>query len=422
MSTLYIRLPSRAVADNAQQLATQACPFALVSNAGTIEREGAAQLSSLTETIAKAQRVVLLLAGSDATLLRVQIPPLSAATLKAALPNLVEEHLLCNPAECVIVSAGFSDGFRTIAIAYRDWIDILTKTFIAFGARHITALPSQMCLPGQAGTATVALSEQDSCIDISLRLSEPNGVGLAINAESKQTAAHEVIQILSALVPAGTITLYVPQGSLQNYQESLAANHELKQRFNISADNWTRWIEGAREARLDLAAGIGKKTGSAFNWHHWRWPLVLGGAVLMINVVALNIEWWHMKSEGDSLRSAMVQIYRSAYPSESVIIDPLAQMQQKLAMAKRDSGLAAADDFTAITAVFGEAWSGVLATLASPPSISGLEYRDRSLMVRFKPGIDAPTRQMKTALAERGLLLDLTPGQSDVIWQIRSAK
>jgi general secretion pathway protein L len=422
LSTLYIRLPSKAVAGNAQQLAAQVCTFALASNAGTIEREGAAQLSSLAETIARAQRVVVLLAGSDVTLLRMQTPPLSAATLKAALPNLVEEHLLCDPAECLIVSAGLSEGLRTIAVVNRDWIDMLIGTLIAFGARHIAALPSQLCLSGQAGTVTAAISEHDSCIDMTLHLSELDGIGLTISAESKQTAAHEVIRTLSAVVPEGTVTIYVPQDSLQTYQESLAANPEQKQRFSISADNWTHWIAEARGAKLDLTAGIGSNAGSGFDWRSWRWPLVLGSAVLLINVAALNIEWWHMKSEGNSLRSAMIQIYKSAYPHESVIIDPLAQMQQKITLARRDSGMAVADDFTAITAAFGEAWSGVKATLASPPSIAGLEYREHSLMVRFKPGIDAPTRQMKAALSERGLLLELTPGQSAVIWQVRGTK
>ena len=422
MSTLYIRLPSKAVTGSAQQLIAQTCPFALASHAGTIEREGVAQLSSLAETIARMQRVVLLLAGSDVTVLRVQTPPLSAARLKAALPNLVEEQLLCDPADCVIVAGSLSDGLRTIAVAQRAWIDLLIRTFIAFGARHIAALPSQSCLSGQPGIVTAAISEHDSGIDVTLRLSGLDGIGLSINAESNQTSAHQVIQTLSAVVPEAPITIYVPQGSMHTYQESLADTPQLKERVSISVDNWTHWTAGARGAALDLMTGISMNTGSGFDWQSWRWPLMLGSTVLLINVGALNIEWWHMKSEGDSLRSAMVQIYKSAYPNESVIIDPLAQMQQKITIGKRDSGLTVADDFTAITAAFGEAWAGVTATLAPPPSIAGLEYRERGLLVRLKPGAEAPTQQMKVALAERGLSLELAPAQTAVVWQIRSTK
>lgn len=428
MSTLYLRLPSRAVAGSTPQWLALACPFVLVSDGGAIEREGIAPLSDLSGTIAGMQRVVLLLAGSDVTVLRMQVPPLSASKLKAALPNLVEEQLLCDPADCVIVAGGLSDGMRTIAVAQRAWLEQLTRTFTALGARDIAALPAQSCLSyptGQSaepGTVTAAICQQDTGMDLTLRLSEQDGIGVEIDGGSDEAAAHEVIQTLCAIVPAAPVTLYVPQSALRIYQEAVNDAPALKERISISADNWSRWIAGARSVTLDLMAGLSTNSGIRFDWHAWRWPLVLAAAVLLINVSALNISWWRMKSEARSLRSAMTQIYRSAYPNESVIIDPLAQMQQKIAIAKRDSGMAAPDDFTAMTAAFGETWAGVTATLPAPPSIAALGYRDRSLSVRLRDR-EAPTQQMKASLAERGLLLELAPEQSGtVVWQIRSAK
>jgi general secretion pathway protein L len=164
------------------------------------------------------------------------------------------------------------------------------------------------------------------------------------------------------------------------------------------------------------------------DWRPWRWPLVLTAVILVINVGALNIDWWHMKSESRSLRAAMVHIYKSAYPKESVIIDPIAQMQQKIAIAQHGSGLAAPDDFTAITAAFGAAWAGTVTAAQKSTAIAALEYHDRSLFVHLKAGGEAPTQQMQTALARLNLTLTLeTPdsatGQSGaVVWQIRSKK
>ena len=301
-------------------------------------------------------------------------------------------------------------------------------TFSALGARDIAALPAQSCLSyptgpsAQPGIVTAAIYQRDSCIDLTLRLSEQGGIGLAIDGESDGAAAYGVIQTLCTIVPAAPITLYVAQSALSTYQEVVNGTLAWNERISISADNWTRWIAGARGATLDLLEGRGTNTGPRLDWRAWRWPLVLAAAVLLINVSALNIEWWRMKSEANTLRSAMTRIYRSAYPNESVIIDPLAQMQQKISIAKRYSGLAAADDFTAMTAPFGEAWAGVTATLPAPPSIAALEYRDRSLSVRLR-GREAPTQQMKAALAERDLSLELAPEQSGtVVWKIRGAK
>lgn len=391
--------------------------------------------------IAKAQRVVLLLAASDVTLLRVQVPPLSAARLKAALPNLVEDQLIADPSDCVVVAGGLSDGLRTVAVVQRAWLELLAKTLNAFGARRLAALPAQLCLPyqpgqqDQPGGVTAAINEQGADIDVLLRLSEQDGIGLAIapalsqaeRRDQHETSAQEVIRTLCAVVPEAPITLYVPQLAVHTYQEAIGRAVAPTKRINVFADNWPRWIAGAQGTALDLMAGLGTESGPKLDWRAWRWPLALAAAVLIINTAALNIDWWRMKGEANLLRTAMIQIYKSAYPNESVIIDPVAQMRQKIASAKRDSGLPAADDFTAILAVFGEAWASVMPGKAAP-AIASLEYRERSLFVQFKPNTETPAQQMKAALAERGLSLSLgsldpVPAQSAaVVWKIRGAK
>jgi general secretion pathway protein L len=273
--------------------------------------------------------------------------------------------------------------------------------------------------------------DQNADIDMTLRLSEQDGIGLAImpvlsqaeGPEQNESAASVAIRTLCAVIPEAPITLYVPQSAVRAYQEAVNDTSALNKRINVFADNWSRWIAGANGTVLDLIAGLGAGTGPKLDWRPWRWPLALAAAVLVINAAALNIDWWRMKGETNSLRAAMIQIYKSAYPKESVIIDPIAQMQQKIAAAKRDSGLAAPDDFTAITAAFGEAWSSAVVAAGKTTAIAALEYHEHSLFVRLKPGGEAPTQQMKAALAKHDLALDLAPEQSGaVVWQIGSAK
>ena len=127
MSTLYIRLPSKAAAEASEHWTALPCPFALTSSTNAIEREGVAPLSDMASAVATAQRVVLIVAASDVTLLRVKTPPLSAAKLKLALPNLVEDQLMVDPDECVVVPGNFIDGLRTAAVMQRGWLEILSK-------------------------------------------------------------------------------------------------------------------------------------------------------------------------------------------------------------------------------------------------------------------------------------------------------
>ena len=426
------------------------CPFALgthgkLPNSVTIGRQGVAALQELSGTIATAQRVVLLLAASDVTLLRVKIPPLSSARLKAALPNLVEDQLLGDPADCVVVAGGTSDGLRTVAVVQRAWLDKLAKTMNTFGARRLTALPASVCLPfpsDQPGCVTAAINEWNTHVDITLRLTEQNGVGLAISHEQNESAAHATIRALGVIVPEAPIALYVPHSLVQTYQDEAnqaCPEHsrrvgELNGRVSVFADNWSRWIAGAHSVTLDLMAGMGTGTGPALDWRPWRWPLALGCAILVINAAALNIEWWRMKSEAATLRATMVQVYKSAYPNETVIIDPVAQMQQKIAAAKHNSGMAAPDDFTALTAAFGEAWSKIMpsANLTAPNPIVALEYREHSLFVRLRQTGDSLKQQLSAELAKRGLSLTQAATQTALesgpeksgtaTWQIRSAK
>lgn len=470
MSTLYIRPPPQSAADSTSRWLELACPFALVSGGGLIEREGVASFAQLSGAAADAQRVVVVLAASDVTLLRVQVPPLSAAKLKAALPNLVEERLIADPSACVVVAGGLpgsfsgnlsgssSGGLRTVAVVQRDWLKFLANTLIASGARRIAALPAQLCLPcqpeqqgqpgqpGQPGSVTAAISEQGAGLDLTLRFTEQEGIGLAIapamgaaeGLEAQEALAREAIRTLCALVPEAPLTLYVPQPAMRVYQNAISRHDVLNRRINILADNWPRWIAGAQGAAPDLMAGLGAAGGRGLAWREWRWPMGLATAVLLANAIALNADWWRLKSEAGSLRATQIQIYQSAYPKETVILDPLAQMRQKIDAAKRNAGQPAPDDFTAILAAFGEVCGSVMPGRAASV-IEALEYRERSLIVRLKPvlsrvegaNIEVPLQQMKTALAERGLSLDLwspDAGVPDALsarpagWKIRSAK
>lgn len=437
MSTLYIRLPSKAVAGNAPEWPALACQFALTSHGSSIERQGAAVLPDLAQVVAESQRVVLLLAASDVTVLRMQVPPLSAARLKTALPNLVEEKLLADPADCVVVTGMLSDGLRTIAVVQRAWLAMLSNTLHALGARHVSALPAQLCLPladEQPGGVTAVIDDRNDMIDMTLRLSEQDGIGLAISPgltraegpEQNAAAVQEVIKTILAVVPEAPVILYVPQSRVGAYQEIVNGSGDqnkvsLGKRISVSADNWSRWIAGANAMKLDLMAGLGNAPGAKVDWRPWRWPLALAVAVLLINAAALNIDWWHMQREANSLRASMIQIYKAAYPGETVILDPIAQMQQKVAIARHASGMAAPDDFTALTAAFGEAWA-VTAT-GKNATIAALDYHDRSLYVHLKQGSESPIGPMRTALSKHQLALDPAPEQSGaVVWQIRGMR
>jgi general secretion pathway protein L len=424
LSILYIRLPSKAAADAAEHWLALPCPFALATQGDVVEREGVAPLSELAGVVAAAQRVVLLLAASDVSLLRVKTPPLSAAKLKLALPNLIEDQLMTDPADCVVVAGNLVDGLRTAAVVQRGWLDILSKTFTSFGARSLVAVPAQLCLPYRTDNVSAAITEQGVDIDITLRISEQNGIGLPIMPESPQTAAAEVLAALRTIVPAMPITLYVPQARVVDYQEMLnVGNPAAVQGISVFADNWPCWIGGARETPVNLISGLGAGSGPQVNWRQWRWPIALAASMLLINAIGLNIDWLRMKREASALRAGMIQTYKATYPKETVILDAVAQMHKKIAEAERDAGQAAPDDFAQIAGYFAEALATEIRDSKGRKTgtsvIASLEYHERGLLVHVKPDSQISMDKIKIVLAARNLTLT---SPSNGVWQIRSAK
>jgi len=418
LSTLYIRLPCKAAADSAPHVIDLTCQFAVTSDNDVVEREGVSMLSHLVDAISQARRVVLLVAASDVNLLQVKVPPMSAARLKSALPNLIEEQLISDPAECVIVAGQSTDeGLRIVAVVNRTWLDLLLKILLELGARHIAALPAQLCLPSEPGLVVAAVDQLTDDIALTLRMNEAEGMGMAIVPDQHDTIAHDVVQTLCSVVPEAPMALYVQSSHVADYQAALGAAG-IGERITVLPDAWKHWISGAKTSSLNLMAGMGMASGPGFNWGMWRWPLGIAAAALIVNILGMNIEWLRLKNEASSLRAGMNQTFRMAFPKEPLTGNPAAQMRNRITQAQRDAGMSTPDDFTALASVFGEVWMNVLQG-SKTPSIAVVDYSDRSLLVRLKSDGAAPTAQMKAALASRNLsLTEQKAGE----WLIRSAK
>lgn len=419
MSTIYLRMPSRSAAENAGHWTGLPCPWAIAGNDGRIETAGQEPLSSLATELARAQRVVLILAASDVSLLQVQVPPLSATRLKAALPNLVEDQLISDPADCVLVASG-TGAVRSVAVVQRAWLEMLLKMVGSMGARNVSAVPAQLCLPWEEGAASAGFAVHEGDIDLAVRVAPHDGVGVPILPDSPEAAPQEILDALQAVHRATPIRLYVPTVDLPAFQSALA-DHPLAGRVTLLEDDWRYLASGASAAgQINLVTGIGNASGPRFNWRAWRIPAALAAALLLVNLIGLHIDWWRMRSEANALRNTMNQIFRTAFPKEPVVLDPVAQMRQKVAAARRGAGEVAPDDFLALASAFAEAWGNAK---GAREDIVAVEYRERGLLVRFKPNLTPPAEPVREALASRSLALAQAPAQNGAqVWQIRSAK
>lgn len=396
MTTLYIRHPARAEGEGAL------CRFAVVDDSGAIAQQGEGPLRNLGDVVAASRRVVVLLAGADVTLLPVQAPPLTGARLRAALPALVEEHILGDPLDCVLVAGpALPDGRRPVGVVQRDWLEPMVKALLGMGAKAVAAVPSQLCLPLQPGSVSAAIGNNE----LLLRQGQYEGLGLAL--DGNPTLALQTARALGGDAP---LVLYVPQEQRGEYQALLA---EAGPGITLESDAWEHWITGAKSSTLDLVPGLGTAGVAQRDWSRWRWPIRLALAAIVINIIGINIEWLRLKREADAVRQEMTQIFRSAYPGQPVI-DPVAQMRQNIARAKASSGQISQDEFGWIAGALGEAVRG----LGRPPEIVSMAFQDQALTVRVKPeSVDpAATSQLRAALAARKLSVEES---APATWVIR---
>lgn len=358
-------------------------------------------LSRLGTAVSSAKHVILLLAAVDVTLLRMKVPPLSASKLSAALPNLVEERLLEDAYDCVMSCSTQPGAMRTVAVAKHAWVDLLLQTLRGLGAQRISILPSQTSLPLLEGQISCSLQDLGSTLN--LRLSEHEGLGMLMDPTIGLSGT------LRTLIPAKPITLFLDEEMQRRYGAELAADSDI----TVKTLNGTQLT--IPDMSLDLAASFTSARQSTWDWRPWRWPLLLGAALLLTQTLALNLDWWHLSRESQDLRSSMKQIYLSAYPNETVILDPLLQMQQKIATSRHEAGLSAADDFDSLLAEFGVAWS----TTPPPTSITAIEYHEHRLIISLKDKISSDA--FMSTLAQRGLILEVAQ-DNERNWTIRSRK
>ncbi|NMM26598.1 MAG: general secretion pathway protein GspL [Glaciimonas sp.] len=397
------------------------CRFALVSNSGAVEREGLSTLPGLGDAIRQAAKIVLLLAASDVSLLRVKVPPLSSARLKVALPNLVEDQLMSDPSECAFAAGAAQDGMRTVAVINRAWLEQLSAGLTALGARRLEAVPAQLCLPHQPPAVAAAVTEFGSDRDVALRWSEQDGIGFCIGATAQngaESAAREVIDALRLMAPQVDLILQVAPAGVAAYQQAVADAGDAQ--LQIAAEDWVQCAAAAKSVTLNLMTGLGASAGPQVNWRPWRWPAALALLAAVVNIVGLNASRLQLQHEADFLHDGMNQTFRAAFPKESVIIDPVAQMRQKLSASKQGSGQAGPDDFLTLAGAFGNVWASLpqAQTNKAQPVIAAIEYRERSLLVRLKPADAVKLDAIRPLLAPHKLALT---EQSAGVWQIRSA-
>jgi general secretion pathway protein L len=203
-----------------------------------------------------AYTVVLLIAASDVTLLRLEVPPLPAHRLHLVLPALVEDHLIGDAADCVMAAGKDRAGKRAIAVVHRDWLLAWVRQLRDAGACRICALPLQLCLPMQAGHLAAALIANGDASELVIRYGADEGIGLPLTHADDVTLPDHVLQLLSTMAGEQTTDLFLPPDFVGEYQSALTSGRHTVKLGAIRELTWAGLIGAASDVEPDLMSGV----------------------------------------------------------------------------------------------------------------------------------------------------------------------
>jgi len=327
----------------------------------------------------KALSVDLLFDISDLFSAFLEAPRMSEGRLRQALPGLIEERLLTDPADCHLAHRveGSEGNVVRIAVAAIDRV-VLTRALEAAAEAQLqprSAYSALYSIPAPAsGTLSVRMNRGRGTV----RTAEHSGFAFDLDdglpaalSVTVQQLGIQRIQVYGR--DAAKLLALAPQLNVPVV--------DLKRDFEMdSLSNAVNLLQG----RFAPAGRFGMPTIMALMRSGHLKPLLAWAAVwLAIFVVGLNAYCWRLQSEAKALRSSMQTAFRSAFPNESVV-DAVAQTKIHLRELRARAGQPSPDDFSILNAQAAQLLAG-----APVGALAGIEYRDAALTLKFKPGAAA---------------------------------
>ena len=387
MNALRLRLPPLA-----ELGADSAIDFEVIDGNRRVLERGIAVPAALP----RLARVELIIAAPDVLLIDAALPKLSGARLRAALPGLAEPMLLGDIEQAFVV-AGRPDGTgrATLAVLDRALLRRALELFARLGIAPVSATPEALALPVTRGRWRFQIGTGYGTLRINERL------GIAC---SHSGGADPPVELRLAIEQAGAAR---PEAiDVEGECDSAAWTTALGVKVDVAIPDRGRAMPVALEL---LQYEFGPRM---VDWRAWRVPAALAAALVLAWIAALNVDAWLKLREESQLRDQMSATFRAAFPRVPVVLDPLTQMRRALADMRSGAGTGDAGDFLPLAASFAQA------VQMDAESVRQVEYRDRTLMVRFEPrAVDSTAK--RDALVARLTKAGFSARFSDAVLNVR---
>lgn len=385
--------PHRALSGSAKLADSTVVGYVAFSSGGEL-RTGESPIALLP----RCQRLDIVFDGGDVFQTTVAAPKLAESKLRLALPNLLEERILAEPADChfAFLPGGAKDqGGEAapqlpVAVIDRGLLTRLLDVFAAMGERARAAYSAIYVLPPPAAGMLPVLAARGRLV---ARTAGHDGMACDFDGAEAPAA----LQLALRGGPWKRIRAYGPQA------EALAATADT---LGVPIEVAGRALEpDASSGAINLLQGtfargglLGDVSLPRMSAKAWRAPLIWLGVAAAVFIGGMNAYWFKLQAEVGELRGRMSTAFRSAF-ADAEMVDPIVQAQRELVRLRARAGQTSPSDFTALNAQ-------VAQLMASAPVgiVASVEYKDAILQVKFKAPPDAQLQNLLRAQAvQQGL-------------------
>lgn len=345
----------------------------------------------------KAGAVDLVFDSSDVFITAIEAPKLSEGRLRMALPNMLEDRLLAEAGDCHFafnVPRG-GTGTTTIAALPRMPVAVIDRGILTRALDVLTEAGFKV----RAAYSEIYTVPAPGAGVLSVRVDRGRGIA--------RSATHDgfAFDLGDDTVPPA-LALAVRQLGVKRIQvfgRDGPRMSPMAPALNVQIDAASQEADlASTETGVNLLQGTFAQGGMMGNFaggsklslssRAVRVPLLWTATAALVAVLGMNAYNLKLEGEEKAIRGQMENNFRSTFPEVTTVADTTVQTKQKLSELRARAGIPSANDFSVLNAR-----TAVLLSAAPVGSVAGMEYRDGSLKVKFKPGV-ADNAGMQNAL------------------------
>ncbi|MGE5159977.1 MAG: type II secretion system protein GspL [Betaproteobacteria bacterium] len=398
---LLVFVPPRSSMAGRSQLATSTV-VDYVATGG-----GGARGQTPIALLPKASSVDVVFDASDVFITTIDPPKLAEGKLRMALPNLLEERLLADPADCHFAFRSTRGGGNTgVAETPKLPVAVVDRGLLTRALDALTESGYRV----RAAYSEIYTVPPPSAGVLSVRVGRGRGVA--------RSAAHDGFAFdLGDEIPP-TLALAVRQLGIkrvQAYGRDAPRLVAFAEGLGVQVDAHPEEVDlGSIDGAVNLLQGAFAQGGimgslapggllPALTGRALRVPVAWAAVAAVVAVAGMNIYYLKLEGESKALRSQMEASFRSNFPQITAVVDPIEQTKRQMAELRSRAGIPSANDFSVLNARTAQ-----LLSIAPLGSVAAMEYRDNALKVKFKPGLAdnaALQNSLRSAAVQQGLAI-----------------